>query len=70
MKISAYRMETRKFEEATPKYMVWYSPKWNELSIATIESGFIFRNEYGDFQKRYKTTGRFSIADFYYIGKL
>lgn len=49
---------------------VWYSPEWNEIRIATRESGYLFKDEYGEKHLCYKLLpATFETSDFYYIGE-
>lgn len=50
---------------------VWYSPKWDEIRLATKESGFMFKDGYGEKHLCYRLPPRaFEMADFYLIGEL
>ena len=50
---------------------VWYSPKWDEIRLATKDEGFLFKDEYGEKHLCYRLPPRpFEMADFYYIGEL
>lgn len=56
------------------KEYVWYSPKWDQIIVDTKESGFLFKNENGEFHVYYNINDPkrkpFEIAEFYLIGEL
>lgn len=51
------------------KIMVWYSPKWDMLREATVDSGYLFKDSYGKKHYCYRLD-TLEFADFYLIGEL
>lgn len=53
--------------------MVWYSPERDDIAIATKESGFLFKNEDGEFHLRYLLNDyihAFKTYKYFLVGEL
>lgn len=55
---------------------VWYSPERDEIVVSTKESGFLFKDEYGEFHLLYHIGCNccqhkpFNVKPYYLIGEL
>jgi hypothetical protein len=60
------------YEKSVPTEYIWYSPEWNELRVATKETGYLFKDDIGVHHLCYhlhkETT--FETKPFYLIGEL
>lgn len=62
---------------AKPREFVWYSPEWDEIRIATKDSGFLFKDNIGAYHFCYnlgnvndESRQPFQTSAFYLIGEL